>query len=187
MRNDLKTNMRLYELDLENLNQETRDLFRQLINNYGQPFIWDISERSTVFSNNDDLDSFLIKDFGDRYLIYSIYYKSYIIGIVGLTHINKDFTQGELIIGIRRSYRLRHDFLVWWTDFLKTIKKKGIITIYGRIKKENVYVINLSKKFGFIRTLEHFHTSISTLETYNIKRDSSLNSKELYFLQHKSR
>lgn len=187
MGNDLKINIRLFELDLKNLDLETRNLFRELMNNYGQPFIWNLSEKSTVFSNNDDLVSFLIKDFGNRHLIYSIFHGSDIMGIVGLTHINQVFTQGELIIGIRRSYRLRHDCLVWWTDFLITIKTKGITTIYGRIRKENVYVINLSKKIGFIKTAEHFHSLVSTIETYNIKRDTSLNSKELFFLKHKRR
>lgn len=185
MKKEISNNIKICELKIDCLNDESCNLFRELIINNGHPFIWTVSERSNLFSNNDDLYKFLKNDFGSNHIIYAIFNRESITGIVGVTNLSNDSFCGELIIGLKQEYRLRHDFLDWWIMFLQMIRDRGVSRMFARIRIENMYVIKLSRKFGFIRSLDDFHKANSDMETFNVKRETSLNEMELSYLEHK--
>ncbi|MHC1690655.1 MAG: hypothetical protein AB9833_07460 [Bacteroidales bacterium] len=141
-----------------------------------------MSEKSKVLIDDKALVDFLIRDFGERYIMYTVSQASFTFGFVGVTNISKDFNRGELIIGIIQKYRGRYDFLVWWINFLDLIKNAGIEKIYAKIKIDNKYVIHLSQKLGFMCADDLSFFSNPSYNYYYSYRETNLNTKELKFL-----
>jgi hypothetical protein len=111
--------------------------------------IWDISDNSLVWEDQQALRTYFDNDFG-KYHLYIAYRDKVRLGLFGMLNLSDCDGCANILMWVDSNAQKGLVTMKWFVHFLHEAQKKGVTQWYAKIKLANTVSLNSSKRYGFV-------------------------------------